>query len=257
MLDETLLAYFGHHRCASRWIIAILRELCARLDMEFRVVNTFHSFDGDLLEYLRHNHTGFLAYRNAEYRYVSSVPSIRGFHVYRDPRDIVISAYFSHLHSHPTKSWPELAAHREHLKRVSQDEGLFMEINFLDSVFRALREWNFQQDRVMEVRMEDLITNPCGVILNVCGYLGVISGSITREADGRLTSDDVLSVVHEHRFSVQSAGRKAGEEDVSSHFRKGVAGDWRNYFTPDHILAFKEQHNDLLIRMGYESGLNW
>jgi hypothetical protein len=257
MDDHTVLAYFGHHRCASRWLIGVFRQLCQDLNLEFGVVNTARSFDCDLSSYVRENHVGFLAYRNAEYQYVRDLHSLRGFHVVRDPRDIVISAYFSHLYSHPTKAWPQLIAHRERLQSVSQDEGLRLEMAFLQGVFRALGNWDYAGSRFFEVRMEDMIQNPPSTILKVCRYLGLVPDEAATLESGQLSEDAVLSVVHERRFSVQAAGRKAGEEDVASHFRKGVAGDWRNYFTPDHIRLFKEHYNTLLIHMGYETSSDW
>jgi sulfotransferase 6B1 len=40
-------------------------------------------------------------------------------------------------------------------------------------------------------------------------------------------------------------------------FRKGLIGDWRNHFTPEHKRAFKVVAGQLLIDLGYEQGLNW
>ncbi len=40
-------------------------------------------------------------------------------------------------------------------------------------------------------------------------------------------------------------------------FRRGVIGDWRNHFKPDHIAAFKQQGGQHLIDLGYERDLDW
>ena len=39
--------------------------------------------------------------------------------------------------------------------------------------------------------------------------------------------------------------------------RKGVAGDWKNYFTPPVKEAFKRHYGSLLVDAGYESDLDW
>jgi hypothetical protein len=44
---------------------------------------------------------------------------------------------------------------------------------------------------------------------------------------------------------------------TTATFRKGTIGDWRNHLTPEHIRAFKRVAGDLLIQLGYESGLEW
>lgn len=40
-------------------------------------------------------------------------------------------------------------------------------------------------------------------------------------------------------------------------FRKGAIGDWRNYFTPAHIAAFKAMAGQALVEQGYEDDLAW
>jgi hypothetical protein len=43
----------------------------------------------------------------------------------------------------------------------------------------------------------------------------------------------------------------------SKTFRKGVSGEWRQHFTQAHVSMFKECAGDLLIKLGYETDLNW
>ncbi|CAB3760055.1 hypothetical protein LMG29542_03739 [Paraburkholderia humisilvae] len=37
-----------------------------------------------------------------------------------------------------------------------------------------------------------------------------------------------------------------------SHERKGIAGDWRNYFTPGVTKNFNAQYGNLLVSAGYD-----
>ena len=41
--------------------------------------------------------------------------------------------------------------------------------------------------------------------------------------------------------------RKRGEEDLLAHERKGVAGDWRNYFTPGLARLFRDRFGETLV----------
>ena len=52
---------------------------------------------------------------------------------------------------------------------------------------------------------------------------------------------------------------KIGEElfGDSKTFRKGIIGEWKEYFTEEHKTAFKKSMGTLLIQMGYESDNNW
>ena len=60
-----------------------------------------------------------------------------------------------------------------------------------------------------------------------------------------------------NRFERLTGGRKRGQEDLAAHERKGVAGDWRNYFSERVTLAFKARYGGLLVATGYEQDLNW
>ncbi len=66
-----------------------------------------------------------------------------------------------------------------------------------------------------------------------------------------------LSEIVENNSFNKRAGRKPGEEDVSSHYRKGVSGDWKNHFTDRIKAEFKMKFGQLLIDTGYEKDLNW
>ncbi len=52
-------------------------------------------------------------------------------------------------------------------------------------------------------------------------------------------------------------GRKQGEEDITAHQRKGIVGDWKNYFSDRVKDEFKKRFGDVLIQTGYEQDLNW
>jgi hypothetical protein len=58
-------------------------------------------------------------------------------------------------------------------------------------------------------------------------------------------------------FERLSEGREQGQEDTSSFYRKGVAGDWKNHFTERDKRIFKKEAGELLIELGYERDLDW
>jgi len=41
------------------------------------------------------------------------------------------------------------------------------------------------------------------------------------------------------------------------HLRKGIVGDWRNFFSDKHKEIFKEIAGETLIKLGYEKNLDW
>lgn len=285
---KTLLAYFGHHKCASTWINTINHSVCRELNLNFKVIDSpeFQPliFKNGLNSFVEKNCIDFLSYINADIQYVKDIDSFLGFHVIRDPRDIVVSAYFSHLYSHPTEGWPDLVGYRAKLQKASKEEGLLLEMEFRAREFESLYNWDYCQNNVLELTMEDIISSPYETIVKALSYLklvddrptlkhrikhciAIIIHKINAESNGLIPSgimkrkkipfDILLGYVFQNRFSKITRGRNHGEEDVRSHYRKGAAGDWVNHFTPEHCRFFKEKYNDVLIKLGYEKSSNW
>lgn len=279
--DNKIMAYFGHHKCASMWICSMIAPVASLLGRKYE--NYYHTrlFDYDLKEALKEDNVGFFSYTNADYDYVKEVKDdIVGFHVVRDPRDICVSAYFSHLNSHPTEHWPELVDHREKLKELSKDEGLLLEMEFRREEFDELFKWDYSLDNVLEIRMEDLTSRPYEGMLEIFKFLGALyeeEGDIVvkslmirrsllllkgQSANGKnkhfkIAPAELLGIVYGNRFERKAGKRKKGNEDTKHHYRKGVAGDWVNHFKKEHIEFFKANYNDLLLKLGYEEDEDW
>jgi hypothetical protein len=235
-------------------------------------------FNGELETAISRNHIDFLAYINANDKYVSGIKRpFKGFHIIRDPRDIVVSSYFSSLSSHPTNEWPELIHHRQKLKQISKDEGLFLEMEFIQDVMENLSAWNYEQPNVLELRFEDVTRAPYQSFLDIFQFLACLDDqkmttqrrmqylfvSLARRKlglfgkGGGIPADVLLGKVYENRFSRKTVGRTQGMENVKSHFRKGMVGDWVNHFTSEHVVIFKKKYGDLLVKLGYEQENNW
>jgi hypothetical protein len=101
-------------------------------------------------------------------------------------------------------------------------------------------------DKYCQVRYEDLLAEPIGEVMRLLEFLGA-------DADEEVARRCVEAA----SFEQLSGGRIQGEEASSSFYRKGVAGDWRNYFSEQDRRDFKEEAGELLIRLGYEEDLDW
>jgi hypothetical protein len=263
-----VLLYCGHHKCATRWLVDILTEACDRIGLDFYEAHNAGMFDRDLPAFLERRPVDVLAYTNARHQFLKDLSDYRGFHVIRDPRDILVSAYFSHLNSHPTDGWSALEEHRRSLQECSEEEGLALELDFIDDVFEALTSWDYDRPEMFELKMEHLVGNAYEGLMDVFIHLGLVDPEeqpldrqlelASRREPGRtLQRFELLAIVHDHRFAKKSGGRAAGQEDRTSHYRKGKAGDWRNHFTPAVATAFAERHGELLIRLEYEADDGW
>jgi hypothetical protein len=97
-----------------------------------------------------------------------------------------------------------------------------------------------------EVRYEDLLVRPNEEVKRLLGFLGV-------HTDERLVEHCVSSA----SFERLSRGRQRGQEDPSSFYRKGVAGDWKYLFDEHDKQIYKEEAGELLIKLGYEKNDGW
>lgn len=187
-------------------------------------------------------------------------PDARVIHIYRDGRDVAVSL----MH---------------HFWRLSKDRGGIFELDpeelerrdayqedpegFLaagNSIFTEERlrqmavRWSRRvakassdgsrlfDARFAQLRYEDLLAEPEKHLKALFELLGARS------------DDEVVRRCVEKNSFEKLARRSAGQEDSTSFFRKGVAGDWRNVFTEGDRRIYEEIAGETLAAMGYPVG---
>jgi hypothetical protein len=164
--------------------------------------------------------------------------------ILRDPRDVAVSQMY-HI-----KQRNEHFAHEAFLKLPSDHERLLVSIRggelggrrlqSLDERYRQFLGWQDAENAIM-VKFEDLVGPRGGgsdeiqrrTVERVARHVGL-------EPDERL-----MSTVEENIFG------------VSSTFRKGQIGGWREEFSEEHARAAKETAGPLLVELGYEADPEW
>lgn len=177
-------------------------------------------------------------------------PEAKVIHIIRDGRDAAVSA--AHHARNFGRSKRNTEANAEESRKP--DEGVFSE----SQLGKLAAEWAARVVRTardgpallgegyVEVRYEDLLERPGEEVRLLLLFLGVKADEKTAERCADAAS-----------FEKLSKGRKRGEEDSASFFRKGVAGDWKNVFTEGDRAVFKEQAGDALVELGYEDDHGW
>jgi hypothetical protein len=295
-MNDSTRVYFGHHKCASQYIKRVMVQ-SARLmgwatkvdripfvlPLDYHLREHYAQVLNRKREMLASDKLDLICLENADNEAVGILEKYReykGFHVIRDPRDIVVSGYFSHLYSHPVS--PEQSAwlweYRRHLKSLDDTEqGLLAEIQFCASYFERLRVWNYENPRVLELRYEDLIVQPERCFARIFHFLDIPTPSmapittismflqyllnkqfgirIARRT--RLPASVLRALLRHNSFQRRSGGRRPGEEETRHHYRKGIAGDWKNYFSARVKDAFKERYEGLVVQLGYAEDEAW
>jgi hypothetical protein len=166
----------------------------------------------------------------------------RAFFVMRDPRDMVVSSYFSTRNSHGPMG--DVLEVRKVLLDLPRKEGMLWLIGDLarKNRFGAIRSWIEAppSDEVRLVRYEDLTgerqAEETDELLRHCGIV--------------LPPDDLATLLDRYSFARMNERQGAGKV---SHYRKGQAGDWQNHFDDDIYEAFAQATGDLVQRLGYPS----
>ena len=93
--------------------------------------------------------------------------------------------------------------------------------------------------RLIQIRYEDLQADGPGVMAGVFAFLGVDSDASAIAAALEASSFEKLS------------GRKPGEENPRSFFRKGVVGDWKGRLDQSALAVLDERCGQLMQAEGY------
>lgn len=243
------IAFFGHHKCGSRFFrMSLLAPLLTANGYEvlkydirerpfhFRLA---HELDLRNIEFDRFSEPGrkLLNLSNASGEVVAetfkAAPDLRGVHVVRDPRQVLVSDYFHHREGHNVESpvgwvWDALKEDRPHLLALPLEDGLIYELDHIthDVFENQLAAWR-QHPNVIEFRMEEFA--------GADGY--------DWPAMARLV--EFLGVEERPPLKFEQV------------FANAEAKSWRDVFTPRLTDLFKRRWGQLLIDLGYERDLDW
>jgi len=243
-----------HHRCGSKWAASLLVSIFEKLKITRTPVDTTRNSS-------QHKHFGFTEFNevktdvafigNCNYKYLPG--GTKGINIYRDPRDQLVSCYFSHLYSHQTEGWQQLISHRDTLKTLSKEAGIQEEMYFSHDFIEDLGSFDLEDENFIHFNLMDVGTFRSSVMFFVMETL-VHYGrfSFTPEESSFLSN-----LIKRSTFIKVSEGRKPGQTDEKHHFRNGKAGDWRNHFSRKNKEQFKEKYNYILLKYGFEDDNSW
>jgi hypothetical protein len=148
--------------------------------------------------------------------------------LHRDLRDVAVSYHFY------VRNTPWHPEHQHHVD-VSVQEGLktFGE-RMLPAYIHWVQSWKEHADpnHSVQIRYEDMLQNPIGAMTTIASLF-----------DLDHSQQKIEQIVAQHSFKKMSGGRTRGDSSDSQFARKGIAGDWKNHFSPE----LREQYGLLLV----------
>jgi hypothetical protein len=239
--DSPTIIHITHWKAGSQWIHKILSKCIPEQLVSPQVGE--HQFKNSPIQAGKVYPTVYVT--KQQFDRVHLPANSHHFVIIRDLRDTLISAYFSIKISHPIlKSY--LAEMRSILLVRSMEEGL---IYLLDDWLRSSAniQLSWVESGEQLIRYEDLLEHD----------LEILEPLLIDKCRLPVSRERFREVVLANRFERLTRGRERGSEDITMHERKGIAGDWQNYFTEPVKRAFKLRYGGLLVATGYEQDLNW
>ncbi|MEZ6095475.1 MAG: sulfotransferase domain-containing protein [Pirellulaceae bacterium] len=172
-------------------------------------------------------------------------PQSKIIHLVRDGRDVVTSLVFDWINREPPES----------LRRqffVDRTSGTKLTRFFSDD---DLKKWCDQwldvenntqaANATLEVRYENLKTQFGIELFRIFQFLNL-----------PLSDESIAQIELETNFQ-QMTGRVAGQAEATAKARKGVVGDWSNYFTRHDAQLFDAIAGQTLLELGYVAEPTW
>lgn len=165
----------------------------------------------------------------------------------RDLRDMCVSAY---LHVKNDISHPNYELYNQ----LSAEDGLLHRIevtadNYVSWVLDWLEVVERNPKTILLVRYEDLVLDPSAQFARIHEFFHL---PMDREMLELAASSRLVGEQDFERVRSESIGLR-----LKSTARKGIVGDWKNYFSVKHKERFKQLCGNALIRSGYEENLDW
>jgi len=228
-----------YHKCASQWIKNVFWRLDVQNEFlymgskepekETRVlrdeIGTDAKFPG----------VGMWENINVEdKRFKSLFPPIsKTVSIIRDPRDILISGYYSHKKSHPVIEglWKDLPVQRSVLLKLNKEEGLLSTIDFLAYQFNNLK--HLYKSKVTFFLFEDIVDNPYKLVKNILNVWGMKATNIKQVVD-KFTLENLKS------------GKIKTPPFNSDHYRSGRPGEWKDVLSEKVLNKFNKKYPNLI-----------
>jgi hypothetical protein len=176
--------------------------------------------------------------------------------IWRDGRDVTLSWYYHCLFKNDLYNSNVVNIVSKHLK--------INDINDVKTNLPKFIKYSFEEQKIPKFSWAEFVRQwyqKKGVIFT--SYEMLLKNTekelqrIVYELNGKLIDyKTAKKITQKFSFSKQ-AMRDPGKEMPNRFLRKGIAGDWKNYFSTESCLLFEKFAGKELILLGYEKDNSW
>lgn len=243
--DQSSIIHFSFNKAATQYTKSVLQQMSLKANMVAVDYNNYAFYtDKPFLDHLTEEAFQEYSYLFQPKGYLYSVfgggilyiPDLHQYKVIlmvRDPRDMLVSSYFSIKHSHP-KPGKDSDKNQEFQKRRTLANEQDIDTFVLGNTAYYLREFEkyaqmiHRSPNIHITRYEDMLSDKQLWLNKLAEYCN-------------LPND----------FTPETTPAPSGNEDIKSHNRKGIAGDYREKLQPDTISELNRIFGKYLIQYGY------
>lgn len=176
--------------------------------------------------------------------------------LWRDGRDVMVSWYHHCLFKNEIDNHSLVKTVTNDLQLKDINAVKFNLPEFIEYSFEKQKHPSFSwatfvnswinQSDVVYLHYEKMRENPVSELQRVVQELTSL----------KIDDNTVIKVVDKYSFAKMSK-RVLGQENKTSFMRKGIVGDWKNYFSQEACEIFSEYAGSELIQLGYEDSSDW
>ena len=239
MPSSTGLVVHALHKSASMFLHKFFHDLCERLDCPYFSIHNVPANESNIPDSINHSFVlcPVRSFNCDSYVY-PQLKHVRYLLQVRDPRDILVSEYFSLGWRHTSKNWSDEALRRrEKIQNMSIDEFVLEEPHGKPPLLERYRP-------VMDLGKRD----------NVC--LVRYETLVTQFPIWLETVLDLLELGNEKRLKqkllLQYRGEFQPDLNEQGHKRNILPGDHRKKLAPETIAKLNKRFQPLLQQLNYE-----
>ncbi|WP_205474149.1 sulfotransferase domain-containing protein [Nocardioides sp. SYSU D00038] len=165
----------------------------------------------------------------------------RVVYMFRDPRDIVVSGYFSSIGNHRDTQVPEIEEGRRIMRELPLDEGLLYAVGAATTRLREMATWSdVVRPEVLKLKLEEVGADEATAIRQILDHCEI-----------GLAGAELDQVIREcSREQLQAKDIAAHGDAEKGHYRVDRK-TYRELFGPEHHAAVAEAVPGLVERLGY------